>query len=116
MTVIRREVVIAVVEDIEHESFGVEVTVPENMSTLEAVGLMEIGRAQYLRTKHDQGPTVYMTSDVEAPRPRLRECVERWPGAYTGGTDGRCCRFPKTCSADIYADGIDPAALEGGTP
>jgi len=38
-------------------------------------------------------------------RPRLRACVEAWPDAHEGGYDPRCCRFPKSCSADVY----DPA-------
>ena len=38
-------------------------------------------------------------------RPRLRACVEAWPDAHEGGCDPRCCRFPKSCSADVY----DPA-------
>lgn len=34
---------------------------------------------------------------------RLRECVERWPGAeIEGDYDPRCCRFPKSCSASVY--------------
>jgi len=45
-------------------------------------------------------------------RPRLRECVEAWPDAVEGEHDPRCCRWPKSCSADIYRDDIDPALLE----
>lgn len=29
---------------------------------------------------------------------RDRDCVERWPGCFSGGYDPRCCRFPKSCS------------------
>lgn len=29
-------------------------------------------------------------------------CVEAWPDCWTGGYDPRCCRFPKSCSADVY--------------
>lgn len=36
------------------------------------------------------------------PLRRLRACVETWPGAETGKYDPRCCRFPKSCSADVY--------------
>ena len=36
------------------------------------------------------------------PKPRLRACVEAWPGAETGAYDPRCCRFPKSCSATAY--------------
>lgn len=32
---------------------------------------------------------------------RLAECVRRWPGCEGGDYDPRCCRFPKSCSADI---------------
>lgn len=40
--------------------------------------------------------------DVAEPRRRIRACVENWPEAETGGYDPRCCRFPKSCSADVY--------------
>jgi len=33
-------------------------------------------------------------------------CVERWPGAASGEFDPRCCRFPKSCSADLPE--VDP--------
>lgn len=26
------------------------------------------------------------------------ECVQAWPGCFSGGYDPRCCRFPKSCS------------------
>lgn len=42
---------------------------------------------------------------MSATQPRLRACVEAWPDAHEGGYDPRCCRFPKSCSADVY----DPA-------
>lgn len=29
-------------------------------------------------------------------------CVERWPECETGAYDPRCCRFPKSCSADVH--------------
>ena len=45
-----------------------------------------------------------MSAD-QPERPRLRACVEAWPDAHEGGYDPRCCRFPKSCSADVY----DPA-------
>jgi|SRR5882724_4797786 len=41
-------------------------------------------------------------------RSRLAECVEAWPDCYSGGYDPHCCRFPKSCSCDVYPD---PAAL-----
>lgn len=40
----------------------------------------------------------------EPPRRRLRICVERWPACATSEYDPACCRFPKSCSADIYDD------------
>lgn len=46
------------------------------------------------------------------PRPRLKDCVETWPECYEGGYDPRCCRFPKSCSADVYPDDVDPTLLE----
>lgn len=61
--IIRREIVIAIVEDIEHESFGIEVTVPDGMTTLEAIGLMEVAKAQHLQSKHSQGPSIYQAPD-----------------------------------------------------
>jgi len=33
---------------------------------------------------------------------RLRSCVENWPGCYEGGYNPSCCRFPKSCSCDVY--------------
>lgn len=32
---------------------------------------------------------------------RLPGCVERWPECASGEFDPRCCRFPKSCSADV---------------
>lgn len=39
-----------------------------------------------------------------APRLRLRHCVEAWPECETGMYNPSCCRFPKSCSCDIYDD------------
>lgn len=61
--IVRREIVIAMVEDVEQEMYGIEVHVPEGMTTNEAIGLMEIGKIQHLQSKHQQGPTVYQTPD-----------------------------------------------------
>jgi hypothetical protein len=66
MAEIRREIVIAVVEDVELERFGIEVSVPEGMNTMEAIGLLEIAKAQHLGSKHEQGPTIYQTPDGSA--------------------------------------------------
>ena len=44
-------------------------------------------------------------------RPRLRACVEAWPEAEEGEYNPACCRFPKSCSADVYPEGIDPDML-----
>lgn len=41
------------------------------------------------------------------PRRRLRSCVEAWPECHEGGYDPQCCRFPKSCSCDVY----DPARV-----
>ena len=38
---------------------------------------------------------------MSGPR-RLKACVERWPDCETGAYSPACCRFPKSCSADIY--------------
>jgi hypothetical protein len=64
--IIRREIVIAVVENVEEELLGIEVTVPEGLTTAEAVGIMEIGKIQHLQSKHAQGPTVWQTPDDSA--------------------------------------------------
>jgi hypothetical protein len=61
--IVRREIVVAIVEDVVSESFGIEVTVPEGMTTIEVVGLLEIGKIQHLQSKHAQGPTVYQAPD-----------------------------------------------------
>jgi hypothetical protein len=61
--VVRRDVVITLVEDIEQEEIGVEVRVPDGMTTIEAVGLMQIGMIQHLQSRHAQGPTIYQTPD-----------------------------------------------------
>lgn len=66
MAEIRREIVVAVVEDVELERFGIEVTVPEGMTTLEAVGLLEIAKVQHLQSKDEQGPTIYQSPDGAA--------------------------------------------------
>lgn len=83
--IIRREIVIAIVEDVEHESLGIEVNVPEGMTTLEAIGLMEIAKAQHLQSKHAQGPSVYLAPDEGRTAPA--------PPCSTGhlwvGRDGR---------------------------
>ena len=36
-------------------------------------------------------------------------CVEQWPECVSFGYDPRCCRFPKSCSADEWCEG--PAAV-----
>lgn len=64
MTYIRREIVIAIVEDIDTETIGIEVTVPDGMTTLEAIGLMEIGKTQHMQSKHNQGPTIHQEPTV----------------------------------------------------
>lgn len=59
MTEIRREITVAVVEDVAGDWLGVEVAVSDGLTTLEAIGLLEIAKSQHLRSKHTQGPTVY---------------------------------------------------------
>lgn len=63
--IIRREIVIAVVENVELESIGIEVTVPEGITTAEAIGIMEIGKIQHLQSKHHQGPAVHQAPDTD---------------------------------------------------
>jgi hypothetical protein len=76
----------------------------------------------FVRPVHDAGGEDYrpvvagevVRTDSASRRPRLRACVERWPDCFTGDYNPACCRFPKSCSADIYDGvGIDPAGLEG---
>jgi len=55
--------VIAIVEDVEHDSIVIEVAVPDGMTTLESIGLMEIAKTQHLQSKHNQGPSVYQAPD-----------------------------------------------------
>lgn len=35
------------------------------------------------------------------------ECVTAWPECETGLYDPRCCRWPKSCSADVHHEGGD---------
>lgn len=62
--IVRREIIIALVEDVEVEEFGIEVTVPKGMTTLEAIGLFELAKTQHLQSKHTQGPTIYQSPDA----------------------------------------------------
>lgn len=49
---------------------------------------------------------------------RLRECVQRFPGAESGAHSDKCCRFPKACSpygsmdavlaGDLTESGLEP--------
>lgn len=91
MTHIRREIVIAIVEDIEHDSIGIEVTVPDGMTTLEVIGLMEIGKTQHLQSKHNQAPTAEQSQphtrhpDEQADvRRRITEHAEHRPSSLGG--------------------------------
>lgn len=50
---------------------------------------------------------------LPTPRRRLRVCVEAWPECREGEYNPNCCRFPKSCSCDVYDDGrIAEADLE----
>lgn len=95
MTHIRREIIIAIVEDIDTETIGIEVTVPEGMTTLEAIGLIEIGKTQHLQSKHNQGPTVHQTPtglpDITAearPLPLITATLTGWLGCDLPGHRG----------------------------
>jgi hypothetical protein len=71
-----------------------------------------------VRPVHDAGGEDYRPvvagEVIPDRRPRLKACVERWPDCSTGGYDPACCRFPKSCSADIYyGESTGPADLEG---
>jgi hypothetical protein len=63
MPEIRRQITVTLVDDVECERMGVEVMVPEGMTTMEAVGLLEIAKIQHLQSKCEQGPTVYQSPD-----------------------------------------------------
>jgi hypothetical protein len=66
------------------------------------------------RITDDNGDELERGADTDAPameahpttgpvrEPRLKACVEAWPECYEGGYDPACCRFPKSCSADVY--------------
>lgn len=45
------------------------------------------------RLKPKPAPVYVAPADDRDP-----ECVEAWPGCFSGGYDPRCCRFPKSCS------------------
>jgi len=54
---------------------------------------------------------------MSEPYRRLRECVDNWPGCYDGGYDPSCCRFPKSCSCEVYdPETIAEVALEPCVP
>jgi hypothetical protein len=47
------------------------------------------------------------------PPRRLKACVEAWPGCSEGEYNPACCRFPKSCSCDIYSlEHIKESSLE----
>jgi len=54
-----------------------------------------------------------MDDNEELIEPVRRDpvCVEAWPECFSFGYDPRCCRFPKSCSADI----VDPLPDEPAT-
>lgn len=35
---------------------------------------------------------------------RSPECVKAWPECEDGAYDPRCCRFPKSCSCNVYEE------------
>jgi len=48
-------------------------------------------------------------------RRRYKACVEAWPECESFGYDPRCCRFPKSCSAEAGPD-VPEEALEPLAP
>lgn len=73
---VEKQIVITVVEDIEREEIGLEVTVSEGFTTVEAVGYMEMAKLQHMQSKHIQGPTIHQT-----PTNTLgHEGSDRWTG------------------------------------
>jgi hypothetical protein len=60
----------------------------------------------------DPAPAQEAEPVAALPERRLRDCVEQWPGCYTGGYDPRCCRFPKSCSATVYGPEMSEDLLE----
>lgn len=40
--------------------------------------------------------------DTSWRKPRIRACVEAWPGCEDGAYDPKCCRFPKSRSCTAY--------------
>ena len=61
--IIKRVITITLTEDLEQEWLGIEVSVGEGLTTMEAVGLMEAARVQYLQSRHTQGPTLHQSPD-----------------------------------------------------
>lgn len=59
-----------------------------------------------------------LEAEDEAPaavwkRPlRHKECVEAWPECESMAYDPRCCRFPKSCSAEMTQEEIE-RGMEG---
>ena len=44
---------------------------------------------------------------------RLKSCLENWPQALVNGDyHPSCCRFPKSCSADVYPNDTPDELLE----
>lgn len=56
-------------------------------------------REQFVVTTTTPGALMAAVVEPRAPA-RDPQCVERWPACGTGLYDPRCCRFPKSCSAD----------------
>lgn len=92
-----------------------EVTIPFNDRGSAEAALREVTLS--VRAVNDAGGEDYRPvvagEVIPGRRPRLKACVERWPACSTGDYNPACCRFPKSCSADIYdAETISPADLE----
>lgn len=67
-------------------------------------GLAEAITADLERDYHIiRRPTPEQLAELPRPERRLKACVENWPGALIDGDyDPHCCRWPKSCSANVY--------------
>lgn len=47
-------------------------------------------------------PTDEFDDELDDEDPRDPNCIAHWPDCVGGGYDPRCCRFPKSCSCDVW--------------
>ena len=59
----KRQIVITVHDT--GEDFAIDVEVSEGMNTLEAIGLLDIAKAQHLASKHRHKGAVYQAPDAQ---------------------------------------------------